>query len=625
MNSGIVLRTGIALTLASISLLSACGDDDSSTTTENDAGDASANATDSSSTGEVSTPTETRDTSETSATSVSDADANTATSAGGDAGTSADASDDSSSAAGTDIDGSSSSDSGVDSNEDDSGLSPADAGNTSADAEVGPPVGWVGLEVGEAVIHSVDVAADGDDGYYGITFDTAGNFYTIGTATDTSGETPDVYLAVTKFLANGEIDETFGTDGDGVARINVAPGGTEVARGIVIQNVESSADAGASSSYLVVAGTAQFNPDVDGLAANEQDAVIVRFGMDGRIDEDFGTLGVVTIDFNSGNEGLNNQAAPAWINNDTVWSISTTMGDRLVIHGSQRGEGDDALADGGTTPRVDSDWVLLRLLADGTLDDSFGDQGKVLLDIGRAGASARSATVLPDGSIVGVGYLSSDVLGVETQQPVLYKVDSDGNFDPTFATSDAWAADGVFHDTVVAPPLRAEAYGAAPQGDKFVTMGYGPSNVGGGLTSDIIALRFTADGQFDTTFGNAGATYLDYAGQGDNGRSVLILPDNTILAIGGGRTLGEDLVSTQSDGVLALLTPDGEPIDAFGTDGIRGYDFDGGLTDFFWAGAVSPSQNSAVIVGIKGGVETDAGVTDSSSVVLILPLTELSN
>src|SRR5690606_33625224 len=126
---------------------------------------------------------------------------------------------------------------------------------------------------------------------------------------------------------------------------------------------------------------------------------------------------------------------------------------------------------------------------------------------------------------------------------VLYKVTPAGLFDATFATADAWDADGVFHDIVAPPPLRAEAYGAALQGDAFVTMGYGPT-IGDGEGTDFVALRFTADGVFDTSFGTDGITYVDGNGQSDNGRALVVLPDGQILGIGGGRHAPPDAESS---------------------------------------------------------------------------------
>jgi hypothetical protein len=223
-----------------------------------------------------------------------------------------------------------------------------------------------------------------------------------------------------------------------------------------------------------------------------------------------------------------------------------------------------------------------------------------------ANASARSATLLPDGSVVGVGYTTSTVLGVSSQQPVLYKLTSNGLFDPTFATADAWTATGVFHDFAVAPPRRAEAYGAAQQGNAFVTMGYGPTN-GAGTGSDLIALRFSTSGAFDRTFGTNGATYIDGDGYSDNGRTTVILPDNQIIGVGGGgRNTGEE--DPPYDGLVALLSEGGLPVADFGDHGRRFYDF-GGEDDFLWGAALSPDGSQVVLVGLGGtGAATQGAV-----------------
>lgn len=489
-------------------------------------------------------------------------------------------------------------------------------GEGTETTEEPPAADWVGLEVGQGAVTPVALEALGNDSYLGVVYDADGNFYAVGTATDTSGGSPDVYMVVTKFLGNGVIDTTFGDNG--TARKNVAVGGTEAVRAIAIQTTGLPA-----TSYIVIAGTAQFEPTATGLIAAEQDVAVARFTMEGDLDTSFGASGVVRLNLNSGIEGVDRNNNPAWVGNEAVWSLGTTMGDRLVIHGEQRTELVTNLEGGGTAPRTDVDWALVRLLADGTPDPSFGGgDGKVTLDLAGAGASARAATVLEDGSIIGTGYLSSEVLGQSTQQPVLYKVTAAGEFDVNFATQDIWAADGVFHDLVVAPPLRAEAYGAAVQGTHLVTMGYGPTT-GAGTGTDFIALRFTADGNFDTTFGDNGHVYVDAAGQSDNGRAVIVLPDQTILGIGGGRRLPEGSTTAVSDGMLVLLSPDGDPIQSFGEGGLRLYDF-GGSSDFLWAGAVSPDHTSVAIVGIKGATGTGDDA-DTDGVAVVLPLTPVVN
>jgi len=606
MNSRIRFRTGITLGIVAAAALVGCGDDDGAQLpSAPDAGDA----------GVVSSSGETLTTGDTSTPDVDSTSAAPDTTSELDAGTEqSDASSDETSDENTGVDASVST---GDESSDDSTIatvlvdSGVDATSTGEDSTEAPEPDWVGLEVGAGTVTSLAVEPQGNDGYVGLVYDSAGNFYAVGTATDASG---DSYMAVTKFKGNGEIDETFGADG--VARKNVSVGGSESVRAITLQTV-------GETTYIVIAGTAQVDPSADGLASAELDAAVVRFTLAGAIDESFGNEGVVSINFNTGVEGVNAAGSAAWLGNDAVWSIGTTQGNKLVLHGEQRNEGVTALGDGGAAERSDVDWVLVRLLSDGTQDNSFGNAGKVTLDLAGAGASARSATVLEDGSIIGSGYLTSDVLGTTTQQPVLYKVNNNGQFDATFATADAWAADGVFHDRVVeGETMRAEAYGATLQGNNLVTMGYGPTN-GSGVGSDFIALRFTAAGVHDKTFGTNGVTYIDAAGQRDNGRSLVVLPDQTILGIGGGSRLLDDNTTTVTDGMLVLLSPNGAPIQSFGDKGVRLYEL-GGSNDFFWAGAVSPDQNSVAIVGIKGATgEGDNADTDGA--VLVLPLSHFSN
>src|SRR5690606_18916449 len=118
-------------------------------------------------------------------------------------------------------------------------------------------------------------------------------------------------------------------------------------------------------------------------------------------------------------------------------------------------------------------------------------------------------------------------------------------------------------------------------------------------------------------------TYIDAAGQRDNGRSLVVLPDQTILGIGGGSRLLDDNTTTVTDGMLVLLSPNGAPIQSFGDKGVRLYEL-GGSNDFFWAGAVSPDQNSVAIVGIKGATG-EGDNADPDGAVLVLPLSHFSN
>lgn len=451
--------------------------------------------------------------------------------------------------------------------------------------------------LGEGTPQLLTAIAGGTQSFLGVAFDSQGNFYAVGPSAEGTASTADRSTAVAKFLPDGALDTSFGTGG--FAIINISPGGNEQFRAIAIQLVDD-------TEYVVVAGTAPVNPAAPSPANAEQDVALARFTLAGSLDSSFGESGVARVNFNTGVAGVTSSGAATWLGNESLWSIQATADGKLVTHGSARSREFTADANGAAVPRTDTDWLTARFNADGSLDETFGEGGQRTLDIGKANVSARSATVLSDGSIVSVGYATSTALGVSTQQPVLYKLTPAGEFDSTFATADQWTAPGVFHDFVVKPPLRAEAYGAAQQGSAFVTLGYGPT-IGTGTGSDFIALRFTGDGAFDTTFGTNGATYVDGEGKSDNGRTTVILPDGQVLAVGGGAR-NDGSADPPYDGIVALLSEGGLPVAEFGEKGRRLYDF-GGEDDFLWGAALSPDGSQVVLVGLAGtGAATQGAI-----------------
>jgi uncharacterized delta-60 repeat protein len=231
-------------------------------------------------------------------------------------------------------------------------------------------------------------------------------------------------------------------------------------------------------------------------------------------------------------------------------------------------------------------------------------------------------------------YLFGGTGSTTAQQPVLYKLTSTGAFDTSFAPGatlpDQHSDDGIWHgfatpETFLGSGVRnnAEAYGAAVQSDgSIVTVGYGPT-YGSGSSTDWIFFRFSGTGVQDTTWGNDfvssndGAAIIDPGGWGDNGRFVMTLPDDRVLAVGrGSRTSASG--QPERDGMVAILTADGMPDSSFAPGkGFKLYDMGGG-DDHFWAAAVSPDENSVAVVGIAGAEVT--GLDNDDAVLMILPL-----
>jgi len=425
---------------------------------------------------------------------------------------------------------------------------------------------------GASVPRVLAVSATGHDRFYGVTFDPAGRFYAAGVVSEGNvAATADFETVVARFTATGELDTTFGQGG--YARRNVVVGlGGEVARGVAVQP---------GGKVVVVASIEHVAAGAD---PRDRDIALVRYNADGTRDTGFGVDGVVTLDLSDG------QVVGTGYVADAAWGLTAYSDGRLLVTGAQR-------RSGGTV----ADFAVVRLSADGVRDATFGANGVATVNVLERTANPRTATLLPDGGIVGSGYIDDG--GVV--KPVLFKLTSAGQLDPAFGTA------GIFAPTVLA--AVTEAYDAVPQGSSFVTAGYGRNSASESL--DWLSLRVSAAGTLDPTWGTAGVARLDLARFNDNARALVALPDNRILMVGGGRPSEANV-----DGMVAVLTSAGQPDTTFAPRGLRTYDF-GGASDFFWAVALNPARTHVAIVGARG-VAVSAGATTANddSVVYLLPL-----
>jgi len=503
----------------------------------------------------------------------------------------------------------------------DSGLD----GGVKPDAGPGP-----GPDAGPGIKDKVvfaQISPTGHDRFYGVTYDAAGNIYAVGQTSSAIAAGSDSSFVLAKYSSAGVLDTTFGTSGFAIKNIVVGGLDVETARGVVIQ----------ADGKIVVAGQAEhaiYDSDAGvGALARDADIFVVRFTAQGQLDTTFGTPstpGVVQHDVGTGvltqPATLADGGVPAQTLSgaDSFWSLSLTSDNKLVIHTATRGLGGSI--DGGV--RTDTDFALVRLSPDGALDPTFGAAGGtpgiVRTDFSNTNASVRAATTLANGSIVGAGYSTNTVLTGTTatsQNPVLYKVNADGTPDTAFGTTDPVNTPGLWHDFARRDLKNAEAYGAFPQGNKFVTIGYGPTPNTAGSGTDLIYFRFNADGSQDRTFGTDGVAFIDIGGLGDNGRCVATLPDNRIIGGGVGRlkpaTPPAAGTNAPADAVISVLTENGQPDPSFGTNGVRTYDF-GGPGDHIWGITLAPNKKQVAAVGIQTGA-TATDDDDGAIVILDLP------
>jgi len=338
------------------------------------------------------------------------------------------------------------------------------------------------------------------------------------------------------------------------------------------------------------AGTDNPTPDA-GTRPADSDIALVRLNTDGSLDNTFGTNGIARLDLGPG-------VASA---RDGVWGVERDASNRLVVFGSKKGEGD----------RNDMDRVVVRVNANGTLDETFGTKGVHTLNMSGLIDQPKHGLVQPDGKIVASGYVSAPT-GVGAQSAnrvVLLRLNENGTADNTFGSK------GVVSSApfTSADPLRtewgmAEAYSVGLQSTgKYVTTGYGRTAASGAV--DVVAFRYTADGQLDTTWGTSGAFVLDVSGDNDRGRDMCVLADDRVAMVGSGIPSPQNL-----DAMLVMLTADGAPDTSIGSSGYKLYDF-GRPDEAFFASAVSADGQWLAAAGYRAG----ANLNDDA-ILLIKPV-----
>jgi len=214
---------------------------------------------------------------------------------------------------------------------------------------------------------------------YGMALEADGKIVAAGDAVCCGGQTR---FAVARYNVDGSLDTTFGGDGTVTTDVTRHPDdGLAVA-------VEP------SGTITVVGG--------GGFGGSNEKFAAVRYDPDGSLDTSFGGDGIVLTDFSSGP--------------DVAFAVVVEPNGSVVAAGGARL--------GAGNPR----WALARYTADGSLDPSFGGDGKVTTDFTGGDDDAYSLALQPDGKIVAVGQTggSNPKFGV-------VRYDDDGSLDVTFS------------------------------------------------------------------------------------------------------------------------------------------------------------------------------------------------
>ncbi|HEX3623627.1 MAG TPA: hypothetical protein VHT97_15035 [Acidimicrobiales bacterium] len=217
-----------------------------------------------------------------------------------------------------------------------------------------------------------------------------------------------------------------------------------------------------------------------------------------------------------------------------------------------------------------SEMAVLRFTADGHLDPTFGDGGRVLFDGGRTGATAAAVALQPDGRIVVVGSANTESVTYPLSLVAVSRLDPAGRIDPTFNGGNLLLVQGG------GPEASGRAVALQPDGRIVVT----------GTGRGTMVIRVMPDGSLDQSFGTAGEGRTD---------TTMSTPDSSFDYVGirpDGRIVLAGTSTSTRHQIAAQYLANGTPDTTFGNGGSV-YDPSDGQTN----GAVLRPDGSLVTTG----------------------------
>lgn len=199
----------------------------------------------------------------------------------------------------------------------------------------------------------------GDDRPGAVAIQSDGKILVVGDCLP-SGVAKDIALA--RYNPDGSLDAGFGNGGKKVVSFG-GPSFNETVNGIALQN----------DGKFVIAGSVS-DPTIDLAAA--------RFNADGTVDTTFSVDGFAVTSI-------------AQDTSDEAFDVVVQRNGKIIIAGVS------------TLPNAQTNVVLARYTADGSLDPTFNDDGVVVTDYGNSGEMAQSVALQADGNIVVAGSVVS--------------------------------------------------------------------------------------------------------------------------------------------------------------------------------------------------------------------------
>jgi uncharacterized delta-60 repeat protein len=357
------------------------------------------------------------------------------------------------------------------------------------------------------------------------------------------------FAATAACAHDGDLDRSFGTDGLTVIDL----GASSTAYGLAID----------SNSRVVLGGS------FDGGAATGMDFAAARLTPDGQPDTSFSFDGWTTVAVGSG---------AAY---DSSFNAIAQSDNKIVLVG----EGPDT-----DVPADDSDFKLVRLNVDGTLDTSFSGDGKAYVNFDLGGANSDRAldvVQLANGKLLVVG---SAEVSASNLDFAIARLNADGTRDTSFS------GDGRATVAFDLNPTNSNDIASSVAIDAA-----GNILVAGAVLKapptdyDFGIARLTPAGELDPNFGGDGRVTIAFDAGGnldDEALELIVAPDGSIFVTGSSTDNGYDFAAVK-------LQPDGTPDPTFGNGGkiTIPFDFGGNFADISYGAALQP-DGKLVLAGL---------------------------
>ncbi len=362
-------------------------------------------------------------------------------------------------------------------------------------------------------------------------------------------------FALARFLADGSFDNSFGSGGQVKTKLGSANSG---ANAVIIQ----------PDGRLLAAGYTTLN--------GNRDFAVIRYLENGTLDPSFGTNGISIISLAVGSDDAN--------------AITLQADGKLLVAGvSHNG--------------ANLDFAVVRLTANGLLDNSFDADGKVTTAIATGNDYCHAVKVQADGKIVLAGYTEINA----NYDIALARYNTNGALDNSFGSFGRVATDIGTSTVDGSFSMLIQTNG------RIVVAGYTVN----GVNVDVVLVRYLTNGFPDSSFDGDGKTTTPIGLATDYANAITLQADGKLMVA------GASVIGAHAEFAALRFHSDGTLDGSFAAGGRTVMPFQNNAENIAYAIALD-SMGRAVIAGDAGGLFGIARV-QGDPFLKILSITHMGN